>query len=254
MKSFMAYVGGKSLLADRIIPKIPEHHAYIEVFAGAAWMLFKKEPSKVEIINDINSELITLYRCVQNHLDELVRCMRWTLASRDEWDRLREVKSETLTDIQRAVRFFFLVKNSFSSKLDFASFRVSPTQRPTMNLLRLEEQLSAAHLRLHGVYIENKPYQYIIDRYDRPEAFFYLDPPYYDCEDVYGKGIFTKADFQTLKQQLQGVKGRFIMSLNDRKEVREIYGKDFKIQKIATRYSLSASGNVSANELLISNF
>jgi DNA adenine methylase len=254
MKSFLAYVGGKSLLADRIIKKIPsDHECYCEVFAGAAWLLFKKEPSKVEIINDINSELITLYRCVQNHVDELVRYMRWLLISRDEWDRLRKVKPETLTDIQRAVRFYFLLKNSFSSKLDFSSFRVAATGRPTFNFLRLEEQFAEAHLRLSGVYIENKPYQYIIERFDKPATFFYIDPPYYDCEDCYGKGIFSKADFETLNDLLKAVKGRFIMSINDTKEIRRIF-RGFEIEPVKTTYSLAAKGVSTAKELLVRNY
>ena len=84
-KSFLSWVGGKSLLANKIIPKIPEHTCYCEVFAGAAWLLFKKEESKTEIINDINSDLVTLYRVVKHHLDEFVRYLRWILVARDEF-------------------------------------------------------------------------------------------------------------------------------------------------------------------------
>jgi len=81
MKSFLSYVGGKSLLAPKIIPRIPSHHCYCEVFAGAAWVLFRKEESPVEIINDINADLVTLYRVVKNHLDEFIRYLRWLLAA-----------------------------------------------------------------------------------------------------------------------------------------------------------------------------
>ena len=67
-KSPLAWLGGKSRLADRIIDVMPDHQTYCEVFAGAAWVLFKKPESKVEIINDINSDLTNLYRCVKHHL------------------------------------------------------------------------------------------------------------------------------------------------------------------------------------------
>lgn len=116
-KSPLAWVGGKSKLTSTIIPLIPKHSCYVEVFAGAAWVLFRKEPSKVEVINDINGDLITLYRVIQNHLEEFVRYFKWALVSRDEWDRLQLVDESTLTDIQRAARFYYLVKNAFGAKI-----------------------------------------------------------------------------------------------------------------------------------------
>ena len=76
MRSFLSYYGGKSLLARKIIPKIPEHTCYCEVFAGAAWLLFKKEESQVEIINDINKDLVTLYRVIKHHLEEFIRYLK----------------------------------------------------------------------------------------------------------------------------------------------------------------------------------
>jgi DNA adenine methylase len=100
-KSFLAWVGGKSQLTDRIIPLLPPHHCYCEVFAGAAWMLFRKEESKVEIINDINSDLVTLYRVVKNHLEEFVRTLKWLPVAREEFDRFMMQEPSTLTDIQR---------------------------------------------------------------------------------------------------------------------------------------------------------
>lgn len=108
-KSFFGWVGGKSQLTSTIIPLIPEHQCYVEVFAGAAWLLFRKPQSKTEIINDINGDLVCLYRVVQNHLDEFVRYFRWALISREEFERLKSVPPETLTDIQRSARFYFLV-------------------------------------------------------------------------------------------------------------------------------------------------
>lgn len=95
-KSFLSYLGGKSLLANKIIPRIPDHSCYCEVFAGASWILFKKEPSKVEIINDINTDLVTLYRVVKHHVREFVRYFEWILTARDEFERFlaREERHE----------------------------------------------------------------------------------------------------------------------------------------------------------------
>ena len=105
----------------------------------------------------------------------------------------------------------------------------------------MEEELSAAHLRLSRVYIENKPYDKVLELYDRPTTFFYLDPPYYHCEDDYGKGIFSREDFTRLRDLLAKLQGTFILSLNNVPEVREIY-KDFKLITVKTSYSATSTG------------
>lgn len=252
-KSPLAWLGGKSRLADRIIQKMPDHQTYCEVFAGAAWVLFKKPESKVEIINDINSDLTNLYRCVKHHLAELVAQFRWMLVSRDEFDRFLKTPGDTLTDIQRAARFFYLAKSSFGARIVRPTYGISATGAPRLNLLRIEEDLSEAHLRLARVFIENRPYDQVIQRFDKPGTFFYVDPPYWDCEKDYGEGLFSRDDFGRLAGLLGGLKGKFILSLNDTPGVRETFA-DFQIEAVKTRYSISGSSKQEAAEVLISNF
>ena len=252
-KSPLAWLGGKSRLADRIIEKIPAHQTYCEVFAGAAWVFFKKPASKIEIINDINSELTNLYRCVKFHLAELVAQFRWMLVSRDEFDRFLKTPADTLTDIQRAARFFYLAKSSFGARMVKPTYGISATGAPRLNLLRIEEDLSEAHLRLARVFIESKPYDQVIQRFDKPGTFFYIDPPYWDCEKDYGAGLFSKHDFTRLAELLAPLKGKFILSLNDTPGVREVFS-EFRIEALKTRYSISSKKNQLASEVLISNF
>ncbi|MCK9420199.1 MAG: Dam family site-specific DNA-(adenine-N6)-methyltransferase [Nitrospirae bacterium] len=254
MNSFLSYLGGKSKLANRIVSMIPEHTGYCEVFAGASWLFFKKEESEVEIINDINADLVTLYRVVKHHLDEFIRYFRWILVSREEFERFKQTPPDVLTDIQRAARFYFLLKTGFAAKITSPSFSISPLRRSNFNLLRIEEELSAVHLRLARAYIENKPYGYVIARFDRPTTFFYIDPPYYRCENDYGKGIFSRDDFEKLRDLLRTVKGKFIMSINDVPEIRALY-KEFRIQSVTTQYSAGKTGaKKGMRELLIMNF
>lgn len=253
-RSVLSWVGGKSLLADRIIPLIPDHRCYCEVFAGAAWVLFKKSESKAEVINDINVDLVTLYRVIQHHLEEFIRHFKWTLISRSEFDRQRAVDPAVLTDIQRAARFYYLTRMRFSSNLRSPSLGVSTLQGPRLNLLRIEEELSAAHLRLARVYVENLPFLKLIDRYDRPHTFFYVDPPYYGSEDDYGKGLFSRADFDVLAERLAHIKGKFLLSINDTPAVRKIFGR-FKWREVSTRYSLgNADKSKARRELLVMNY
>lgn len=253
-RSPLAWLGGKSRLAATILPLAPEHTCYVEVFCGAAWLLFKKPESRSEVINDINVDLVTLYRVVQHHLEELVRYFKWVLVAREEFERLHRVDPSTLTDIQRAARFFYLQRMGFSGKVGSQTFGISTAGAPRLNLLRLEEDLSAAHLRLARVYVENMPFGELIDRYDRAGTWFYLDPPYWGCETDYGKGLFQRADFEVLADRLARIKGKFILSINDVPAIRKVF-KRFAVRPVATSYSVGgADRGGKVGELLVRNF
>lgn len=254
MKSFLRYLGGKSRLVGRLLPLIPTHTTYVEPFSGAAWLFFaREEPSKAEVLNDINSELQTLYRVIQNHLEEFVRCFKWSLVAREEFRRLVEERPHTMTDIQRAARYYYLLRMAFSGKVSSPSFGVSKTRPPSLNLLRIEEELSAVHLRLSRVYIENLPYTELIKRYDLEETFFYIDPPYWNSETDYGRGVFDKQDFGKLADILSGIKGRFLLSINDTPPVRSIFSM-FNMRQISTKYTSGPTNALQARELLFSNY
>lgn len=247
------WMGGKCQLSHRIVEMLPAHTCYCEPFAGAAWVLFRKPESRVEVINDINRELVTFYRVVQHHLEEFVRYFKWVLVSRDEFERLKRVEPDTLTDIQRAARFYYIQQSCFGGRLTGPTFGYAAVRAPKLNLLRIEEQLSAAHLRLARTYVECLPYHEVIKRYDKPETVFYIDPPYWDCEGYYGKGIFSREDFAVLAGLLAGIKGKFILSLNDTPGVRETFA-GFTFETAEVNYTCSNGRNIKSPELLIRNF
>jgi len=135
------WLGGKRRLADRIFPFFPAHECYVEPFAGGAALFFlRPTPAKVEVLNDVNGELVNLYRVVQHHLEEFVRQFKWALTSRDVFKWLQITRPETLTDIQRAARFFYLQQSAFGGKVDGQTFGTATTAPPGLNLLRLEEK------------------------------------------------------------------------------------------------------------------
>lgn len=152
------WLGGKRRLADKLIPLFPQHECYVEVFCGGAALYFLRPvPADVEVLNDINGELTNLYRVVQHHLEEFVRQFKWALSSRQVFKWQQMTNPETLTDIQRAARFFYLQHHAFGGKVDGQNYGTATTA-PTINLLRIEENLSAAHLRMAcGTNIENLP-------------------------------------------------------------------------------------------------
>jgi DNA adenine methylase len=246
------WLGGKSLQAKRIVERIPKHQCYCEPFAGGAWILFRKPESKAEILNDINRDVANLYRVIRHHWEEFVNCFRWTLISREDFEVFRRSDPDTLTDIQRAVRFYFLHHAGFNGRAVSPTFRTAVSNRPKLNLLRLKAQIEEAHQRLRRVYLECRPYAEVITLYDRPDTFFYVDPPYYGCEAYYGRGFFGRDDFALLAAQLREIKGRCIISLNDVPEIRKIFS-GFRLEEITTYY-LAGSNRKPATELLFFNW
>lgn len=238
MNSPLSYLGGKSRLAERIVKLIPEDHTcYCEPFCGAAWVFFRKQPSKVEVINDMDGELITFWRIIQNHLEEFLRYYRFAIVSRKLFELANMMDPRTLTDIQRAARYFYLQKSGFGGKTFKRTFGTGATSGPRLNLTTLEETLLEVHWRLARVTVENLDAIECIKIYDRPETLFYLDPPYWHTA---GYAVpFDDKDYPRLRSTLNSVAGRFILSLNDTQEVRSIF-KGFRIQKVITTYS---SGN-----------
>jgi len=251
-KPFIPWMGGKSRLADKILPIFPTHTCYVEPFAGAAALFFKKQPSKVEVLNDINGELVNLYRILQNHLEEFVRQFKWAITSRQvfEWEKMK--RPETLTDIQRAARFYYLQKHAFGGKVDGQSFGTGTDRTHGINLLRIEEELSSAHLRLHQVFIENLDWSACIKRYDRPHSLFYLDPPYWGTA---GYGVDFGLDHYILMAELaKNIKGNMIISVNDCAKMREVF-KGLKMKTVPITYTVGGSkGRKPKKELIIYNW
>jgi DNA adenine methylase len=253
-KKLIPWIGGKHLLAPKIIELIPEHDCYCEVFAGGASVFWLKNPSKIEILNDINQELINLLRIVQYHPEEFIRNFQFLVKSRAEFYRQLKLPPEALTDIQRAVRTLYIIKNCFSGRFKNPSFSAAVDGRKCFSPRFIQELIIACHTRLENVLLECLPYQECIKKYDKPDTFFYLDPPYFGCEEYYGNE-WKREDFYILARLLKECKGKFLLSINDTPEVREIF-KDFECIKVKTRYSSGAgSGKTkSVIELIFKNY
>ncbi|EAN6582747.1 DNA adenine methylase [Salmonella enterica] len=246
------WIGGKRRLAKHILPLFPAHTCYVEPFCGAAALYFLKTPSKIEIINDINGELVNLYRVVKHHLEEFVRQFKWALVSRQIYKWLQDTPEETLTDIQRAARFYYLQKQAFGGKVADHTFGTSTTSAPRFNLLRIEEELSMAHLRLSRTLIEHLDWNQCIERYDRPHTLFYCDPPYWGTE---GYGVeFGLENYDHMAELARSTKGKMIISVNDIPEMRQAFN-GLNIQTVDISYNLKVTGKATPRkELVICNF
>jgi len=246
-QTLIPWPGGKSRLAGQLLPLFDStHKTYCEPFAGAAAMLFlRPEPAKAEVLNDINGELVNLYRIVKHHLDELVRQFRWQLTAREEFQRLLATPAETLTDVQRAARFLYLQKLAFGGRVAGQTFGVDRQGPARINLLRLEEDLSAAHLRLARVTIERLPWRECMARYDGPDAFFFADPPYWQTA---GYGVeFGLEQYSALADTMRAMRGRCLLTVNDHPDMRQAFA-GFRIKRLTTRYSIGRSAASKAQQ------
>lgn len=248
------YLGGKKILSKKIVPllrSIP-HRAYVEPFVGMGGVFFRRNfVSQCEVINDLNGDVANLFRILQRHYVPLMDMLRWQIASRSEFERLRAAKPETLTDLERAARFLYLQRLAFGGKVNGAfGVTIGPAR---FDVNKLGQILDDVHSRLSRVMIECLPYADVITRYDRLDTLFYLDPPYYGNEGDYN-APFSRENFELIAEQLGRIKGRFVLSLNDVPQVRSIF-RQFEIDTVDVSYSISRekAGRGRRSEVLITN-
>ena len=250
-RSPLSYIGGKNRLAKRLIAIFPKHKTYVEAFAGGAQVFFRKEPSDVEVLNDLDGEIVNFYRVCQQHYEELLRYFRFMVVSREWFELLKKTDSTTLTDIQRAARYLYLLRNSFASLVRNPVYHRNVIQPPSFNLTGLPELIENAHKRLERVQLECAPYEEVLRRFDRPTTLSYCDPPYY-ARKLYRHNL-EEADFATLAARLGELKGKFVLSLNDVPEVRKIFG-DFYFQEVELHYTSQKAAGQRYKEVIITNF
>lgn len=243
--------GGKRALSRQLVEMIARvpHERYVEPFVGMGGVFFRRQDRpKLEVINDISRDVVNLFRILQRHYQQFLDQLKFQTYSRAEFERLKATDPETLTDLERAARFLYMQVTSFGGM--GSQFGIDYS-RPRWNLTKIVPLLEDVHERLAPVLIERLPYADCITKYDsRPGTLFYCDPPYWGCEDDYGKNVFSPADFERLRDLLEALQGRFILSINDTPEIRAIFaGMD--MMEVGLNYRLS--GKVTpARELIIS--
>ncbi len=251
MDSFIKWIGGKKLLRNKICEKFPQdYQKYVEVFGGAGWVLFNEErKGKTEIFNDYNSELINLYRCMKYHAEELKKELQYMLNSRELFqDFLAQYQMRGLTDIQRAARYFMIIKTSYGAKLTVFGCAKKNVENMTLMFEKIQR-------RLNAVVIENQDFETLIKSKDKQDTFFYLDPPYFGTEGYYKNIEFKKEDHVRLFEILKRINGKFLLSYNDCEFIRNLY-QDFDIESVERYSNLTAANSEKKifKELIIKNY
>lgn len=254
INSFMAWVGGKKALRDEILARFPRNYKrYIEVFGGAGWVLFHKPPGNdFEVFNDFNGNLVNLYRCVREQPEALRNELRYMLNSRLDFEYMKGMlhSQAVLPDVRRDAYYYALIRYSYAAGT--STFGSQP--HAMWNNFPLIESAAG---RLQKVVIKNKDCVKLIRQYDRPESFFYCDPPYYNADQYYEAVSSDGFDHAGLADALLGIKGKFLLSYNDCPEIRALYDRPgivvegiSRLSNIAQRYE----NGKQYPELLISNY
>lgn len=285
MNSIISWVGGKKALRPLIYQRMPkEFGRYIEVFGGGGWVLFGKPPdTPMEVYNDFNSDLANLFRCVKERPMALLKELNFfPLNGRDEFfvlkkyleknefnnEYLREelelaqnyllppqyeeikallTENAAMNDVKRAAAFFKLIRYSYGSGC--TSYGCQPFDiRKTFHLIWQGSR------RLKDTVIENKDFEALIRQYDRINAFFYCDPPYFETEGHYAVE-FGKEDHARLRDTLAGCQGKWLVSYNDCGYIRELYA-DYNIEAVSRINNLAQryDNGCEFPEVFISNY
>lgn len=250
LKPPICRVGGKSKLRKTIIEMIPEHICYVELFFGAGWVYFGKEQSKTEVINDIDKELINLFKTIKYHSPEVERLLEYEFSGRDIFEEYKNYNIEYLTEIHRAIRFLYLITQSFAGKGKVYGY--GTTKKPSQQIF-YKETLNDIRERLKNTYVENLSFEKIIDKYDREKTFFFCDPPYFETSGYDNK--FGEEEHIILKDKLKRLSGKFLLTINDHDKVREWY-QGFNVREVDVNYSVSkeSKGRGKYKELIITNY
>ena len=211
--NFFDYIGGKYKYTKHFIERFPEHNTYVEVFGGAGNVLIQKPPSRAEIFNDINSDIVNLFRFIRNDYDAFIAQIENVPCSREEFYCFQEqLKTET-EPLQRAVMWYAVTNMSLRGM--FRSTHNEGRVSRAVTFKNKTDRLYEIRDRLRNVVIENKDFEYILDMYNRDDTFFYLDPPYLPetrTNTNYYTHEMTYEDHEKLLDILKGIKGKVMLS------------------------------------------
>jgi len=254
MQKLFSYPGGKWPIRGKIISCFPPHRTYVDLFGGSASILIAKPPSKVEVYNDRNEEIVNFFRVVKHRPAELAEKARYWIHSRVMWEEKKE--AENLKDeVARAFRFWVTIHDSFGGKGGtFGTCR----KKDICSVTHARDYIGKVAHRLRSTIIECLDFRDCINRYDSPETFFYCDPPYPGTKG--GDRNYpqlSRDDWSDLKDILSKIKGKFLLSSSNVKEVRSFF-KGFFITTISVSVMLQNGSKLKnrskRSELLIANY
>jgi DNA adenine methylase len=250
MNKLFAYPGGKWPIRTLIVSCFPKHETFVDVFGGSASILITKEPSRGEIFNDKNEEIVNFFRVVKHRPAELAERAKHWIHSRVLWMDQRAM-AVPKDEVERAFRFWVITADSFG-----AIGGTFGTARSGMHsVTHARAYLDEVSKRLRDVHIENLDFRKCIKMYDGPSTFFYLDPPYRGTHG--GDNHYDSLDdkeWSEMAEMLGNLRGKFLLSHTNDPFVLQLF-KGYFIKHIQVRVTLSKSqSRHPREEILISNY
>jgi len=236
--SFFPWLGGKHHLANRLLRYLPAHRAYCEVFAGAASLLFLKEPSEIEALNDLNGDIVNLFMVTRDHPIQLLERIYLLPYSREIFEQWSEqiLKTTQPSDrIERAARFYYTVCCGFGGRGPGGgwAFERSHIRHQPLTWWNRATHIPLIHERLRNVHLDHLDFRRFIANWDAPENFFYADPPYFETADYKSVPTFTESDHRDLAKLLSNAKAKWLVTTGDHPLMRELYAA-FRIEPVET--------------------
>ena len=257
LKTPISYYGGKQTMLKHIIPLIPQHTVYTEAFCGGCAVLFGKEPSDCEVINDLNKELINFYRVAQTQYDDLRTELEASLHSRDQHTHAKHIMThpQFFTPVQRAGAVWIGSKLGFASMLD-GTFGYDRSVTTTLKLFNAKDQFTEVICqRLSKVIIESENGLNVIQRYDCPEAFHFVDPPYVNSDCGHYIGMFNEQHLHELLSVLSKVEGKFMLTMFPHNMIQEFVDNcGWKIHTIERQITASKESRRRQEEWMVTNY
>lgn len=255
MKTPITWYGGKQMMLKYILPMIPDHKLYVEPFFGGGAVYFSKEPSKAEVINDVNREAVNFYKVAVNNHSLLKREITTTLHSRTAYNDAKVVyeNPHLFTPVKRAWSFYTMANQSFSANMSTWGFdrQGSCTKKVANKRDAFAEDLKE---RLSNTTIECDDALKVIQRYDSPETFHYVDPPYFNSDCGHYAG-YSRKDFENLLELLSGLQGKFLLSSYPSEVLSKFTAEhNWSTQQIEKAVAVSKKVSKTKIEVLTSNY
>jgi len=254
------WYGGKFELSKKLVPMLPSHERYFEVFAGGLSMFFRKNKCTWNVVNDLDNDVVNLYISVVEEFEAFKEFVYWYPRSRALFleikDEIKQGKEIEMPDPRRAARYFYVIRTAFN-KNPYGSFSKSPKKDWGTKLI---EELKYSRSYFDGVTIENLDFRELLKRYPpRDVDLWYMDPPYvvagergdyyvHDFTDEDHKGILEVCD------EIDAAGGKFMVSYDDRNRIRELFS-NYNVGEVTTKYAGNLSKrNTVIKELVITNY
>jgi DNA adenine methylase len=238
----------------------------VEVFGGAGWVLFGKERSQVEIFNDIDSDVVNFFNVIKDQPEAFIKSFDLELVSREKFENLRNTPTDSLTEMEKAHRFYYLIMAAWGGELGSPRFQTSVSDRGHGNRLigalkNLRERIEPVHKRLQTVIIENLSWQECLERYDREydsqKVVMYLDPPYPNNNINYQHNMRQIKAHEELASRIGELRSRFLLTSYNLPEIKDLYNSEgLYVQEVNFAAGMPTNGTDRSRneEIIISNF